>query len=1023
MVTIMGNGSGSGTNGGSGSRNTVHTIRGCTYKEILNCQPLNFKGTEGAVGLARWFEKMEYVFNISKCAMECQVNYAACTLLNGALTWWNSHGNVTSAGPVRLQDAVKLANSLMDQKVRTYAARQADNKIRSENTPRDNHVQQPPFKRHNIAKVYTVGPGEKSGYDGKLPLCNRCKLHHNGQCTVKCTNCKRVGHMTRDCRSLTVSTYQRAPMMNQRTTVTCFECRKQGYCKSDCPKLKNQNCGNTTGNVAGSSEAHGRVYVLGGGNADQDPNVVASTFLLNNYYASILFDTGAGRSFLSTSFSSLINITPSALDTKYDVELAVEKIIGYHDVIVCDEKIVRISYGNEILIVRGDRSDGRSESRLNILSYTKNQKYLQTRCHLFLAHITEKKPKDKSEEKRLKDMPVVRDFPEVFPEDFLGIPPTRQVEFQIDLVPGAAPVVRMPYRLAPSEMKELSDQLQELSDKGFIRTVMHLWIYKNKFLTMVAPFCSSKKKEWIIWNESVSTRRLDLISGYHHSECEKEDILKTAFRTRYGHYEFQVIPFGLTNVSVVFMDLMNRVCKPYLDKFVIVFIDDILIYSKSKQEHKEHLKLILELLEKEEFVKFEWGDKEEEAFQLLKQKLCSALILSLPEGTENFVVYCDASHKGLGDVLMHNEKVIAYASCQLKIHEKNYTNHDLTLCIEKRSWLPRLGGLRDLIMHESQKSKYSIHPGSNKMYHDLKKFLMMAQHDGQKFATNVRVIHFGKRGKLNPRYIGPFKILDKVGTVAYRLELPQQLSKVHSTCHVSNLKKCLSDESLVIPLDEIQVDDKLHFVEEPVEIIDQVVKRLKQSRIPIVKVRWNSRIGPEFMWERKDQFRTNTMSRSTISYESLAESLAESMGSSVASAMVPDHAPDVDLESEPMDAPASPVVSESDSIEPSLNSEPFSGRDTPVGSAASDPDDEPLGSPDTVDYFEGYEFSEDDPSEDSSIDAPSGTDESLTAQATPAIAPELLLVLSSPIAPYRPRKIVQGQRKTLPLYLFLSYFL
>ncbi|GKB27609.1 putative reverse transcriptase domain-containing protein [Tanacetum coccineum] len=435
--------------------------------------------------------------------------------------------------------------------------------------------------------------------------------------------------------------------------------------------------------------------------------------------------------------------------------------------------------------------------------------------------------------------------------------------------------------------------------------------------------------------------KVDLRSGYQQLRVREEDIPETSFRTRYGHYEFQVMPFGLTNAPAIFMDLMNRVCKPYLDKFVIVFIDDILIYSKSKQEHEEHLKLILELLKKEQWyakfskcefwipkvqflghvidsqgihmdsakiesikdwaspktateirqflglagyyrrfiegfskiaksmtkltqkkVKFDWGDKEEAAFQLIKQKLCSAPILALPEGSEDFIVYCDASIKGLGVVLMQREKVIAYASRQLKIHEKNYTTHDLelgavvfalkiwrhylygtkctvfidhkslqhildqkelnmrqrrwlellsdydceiryhpgkanvvadalsrkerikplrvralvmtigldlpkqileaqtearkpenlksedvrgmlienskdpkkprkeklepradgTLCLNNRSWLPCYGDLRTLIMHESHKSKYSVHPGSDKMYQDMKQF-------------------------------------------------------------------------------------------------------------------------------------------------------------------------------------------------------------------------------------------------------------------------------------------------------------
>nr|GEY74155.1 putative reverse transcriptase domain-containing protein [Tanacetum cinerariifolium] len=476
----------------------------------------------------------------------------------------------------------------------------------------------------------------------------------------------------------------------------------------------------------------------------------------------------ARASFVSTAFSSLIDIIPTTLDHGYDLELADGRMI----------LLVRVPFGDKILIFHGDGSNNGSESRLNIISCTKTQRYLLKGCHIFMAHVTTKENEDKSKEKRLEDVPIVQDFPEVFPEDLPGIPPTRQVEFQIDLVPGAAPVGRTPYRLAPSEMKELSDQLKELADKGFIRPSSSPW---------GAPVLFVKKKDGsfrmcIDYRElnklTVKNRyplpriddlfdqlqgssvysKIDLRSGYDQLRVREEDISKTAFRTRYGHYEFQVMPFGLTNAPVVFMDLMNRVCKPYLDKFVIVFIDDILIYSKSKQDNEEHLKLILELLKREQLyakfskcefwiskvqflghvidsqgihmdpakidsikdwaspktateirqflglagyyrrfiegfskiarpmtkltqnkVKFEWGDKQEEAFQVIKKKLCSAPILALPEGSEDFVVYCDASIKGLGPVLMQREKVIAYGSRQLKVHGKNYTTHDLEL--------------------------------------------------------------------------------------------------------------------------------------------------------------------------------------------------------------------------------------------------------------------------------------------------------------------------------------------------------
>ncbi|GJS70052.1 putative reverse transcriptase domain-containing protein [Tanacetum coccineum] len=288
-------------------------------------------------------------------------------------------------------------------------------------------------------------------------------------------------------------------------------------------------------------------------------------------------------------------------------------------------------------------------------------------CQVFLAQISAKKEEDKSERKHIKDVPIVRDFSEVFPEDLPGLPPAQLVEFQIDLIPRAAPVARAPYRLAPSEMKELSEQLQELSDKGFIRPSFSPWgdpvlfvkkkdgsfrmcidyrelnklTVKNRYpLPMIDNLFDQLQGSSIF-------SKIDLRSGYHQLRVREQDIPKTAFRTRYGHYEFQVMPFGLTNTPAVFMDLMNRVCKPYLDKFVIVFIDDILIYSKDEREHEEHLKAILELLKEEKlYAKFSkcefWipkGEKEENAFQLIKQKLCSAPILALPEGSEDFVVY------------------------------------------------------------------------------------------------------------------------------------------------------------------------------------------------------------------------------------------------------------------------------------------------------------------------------------------------------------------------------------------------
>nr|GFB11078.1 reverse transcriptase domain-containing protein [Tanacetum cinerariifolium] len=396
------------------------------------------------------------------------VKFASCTLQGSALTWWNSHmravgQDVAYAMPWaalkrmitnkycprgkiqkleseywnlkvkgvdllnynhRFQELALMCDRMFPEesaKVERYIGGLPDMIHGSVKASKPQSMQEP-FKMNNVARAYTAGQGDKKPYGGTKPLCPKCNYHHDGPCAPKCTNWNRAGN----------------------------------------------------GNAAA------RAYAVGTAKSDPNSNVVTGTFLLSNRYASVLFDTGTDRSFVSTAFSSLIDIIPTTLDHGYDVELADEMgsfdvIIGmdwlvkYHAVIVCDQKLVRVPFGDEILIFHGDGSNNGHESRLNIISCTKTQRYFLKGCPLFLAHITTKEAEDNSNEKRLEDVPIVQDFPEVFPEDFPGIPPTRQVEFQIDLVPGATPVARATYRLAPSEMKELSDQLKELADKGFIR--------------------------------------------------------------------------------------------------------------------------------------------------------------------------------------------------------------------------------------------------------------------------------------------------------------------------------------------------------------------------------------------------------------------------------------------------------------------------------------------------------------------------------------------------------------------------
>nr|GEY04083.1 reverse transcriptase domain-containing protein [Tanacetum cinerariifolium] len=646
----------------------------------------------------------------------------------------NIYGSVKSSKPKTLDKTIELDNDFMDQKLRTYAERQTNNKRKADDSSINNHgYQQQPAKRQNVSKVYNMGSRERKPYGGNSP---KAIPKGNG----------------------------------------CFECGAPGHFKIDCPKLKNKDGGNV--NAQGWVHAVRNAEKKQNASRDPDSNVITGTFFLNNRCASILFDTGADRSFISTAFSSLIDIVPIPLGNSYDVELDDGKIVGVdtimrgctlnflnhlfnidlmpvelgsfdviismdwlrrcHAVIVCDEKLVRVTYGNETLIFHGDESNDGKESRLTIISCSKAQEYMAKGCQIFLAQISAKKKEEK------------------------GI------------------------HVDPAKIESI--------------------------------------KDWASPKTSTEIRHFLGLAGYYQRFIEG------------------------------FLKIAN---------------------SMKKLTQKG--------------INFDWVEKEENAFQLIKQKLFSVPILALPEGSKDFVVYFDASHKGLGAELNMRQRrwleLLSDYDCDIRYHPKkenivadalsrkermeplrvralvmtigldlpkqileaqiealkpkNLKNEDVvgmikkdtpkeklepcagTLCLNDRSWLPCYGDLRSMIMHESHKSKYSIHPGSNKTYQDMKKLYWWPNMKANTTTyvnkcltcAKVKAEHQRpsgfKRGKFNPRYVRPFKVLAKVGKVAYRLELPQELSRVHHTFHVSNLKKCYADEPLAMPLEGIHVDDKL----------------------------------------------------------------------------------------------------------------------------------------------------------------------------------------------------------------------
>ncbi|GJX73161.1 putative reverse transcriptase domain-containing protein [Tanacetum coccineum] len=706
---------------------------GCSYKEFLACNPKEYDGKGGAVALTRWIKKMESVHDMSGCSIDQKVKYTAGSFVSKALTWWNSQIRTLSREVVvsmswndfkcmmiqefcpshemqnleselwnhamvgaghaaytdRFHELARLVlhlvtpeSRMIERYVYGLALQIRMMVVATEPKSMQKAVQISGALTDEAVRNGTIKKVEKRGNVGE-PSKNRNRRDDNKRTktmnafanTVNPVRRENMGTWLKIARSDT----RNVNLVNARNPPVraCYECGSTDHVRPACPRWNRVQGprGNRPNQVVANNEGQGR------GNQGNQAR----------------------------------GLEPNDLGFKYEIEIASGQLV-------------------EI-----DKVDWLSDNKAEII------------CHGNVVRIP--LPDDK-----------------VFPNDLSGLPPIRKIEFRIEIILEAIPVAKSPYRLTPSELLTV----------------------KNHYLFPIIDDLFDQLQG------SQFFSKIDLRSRYHQMRVHEDDIPKTAFRTRYGHFEFTVMPFGLTNAPTIFMDLMNIVYWPYLDKFLIVFIDNILIYSKTQEKYVEHLRHVINVNgihvdpSKIEAIK-NWKalrtlieDEEQElAFQTLKDKFCNAPVLALPGGLEDFLVYCDVSEIGLGYVLMQKGKVIAYASRQLKIHEKNYTTHDLELgavvqkelnmrhlrwielfsdydceiryhpgkanvvadalsikervklkrkgldeMIEQRSdgtlyyldriWVPLKGEVRTLIMDESHKSKYSVHPRVDKMYYDLR---------------------------------------------------------------------------------------------------------------------------------------------------------------------------------------------------------------------------------------------------------------------------------------------------------------
>nr|GEX07424.1 putative reverse transcriptase domain-containing protein [Tanacetum cinerariifolium] len=862
--SINAGGSGSASTGGSAD------VQGCSYKTFMNCKPHFFNGTEGVVGLKRWFEKMEQVFEICKYTEDEKVKFAMCTLEGHALTLKSTFvGFLKESKEISLLQSRKLYMmpstwpvNWLNKQFRVglqelVKAIKGSGKTTKETPTTITLTTTTTTTTTTVTETTTItnnktrgrnaaAPAEGRGYVGNLPKCNRCNFHHKGQCPPKCPKCQRTGHREKDC----IFRVSGAGVTLPRD-VTCYECGEKGHFKDKCPKGRNQQ----------NKGARARAYVVVE-NPQPNLNVVAGTFLLNDHYACILFDSGAEKSFVSSMFIPFIDIAPTSLNTSYEVELTDGKVVstntvlrgctlalydhrfkidllptrlGSFDVIIsmdwlsyhravidCYEKIVRISLLNgEILEVQGERPE---------------------KDHGSLAYI-------KDDEKKLDDIWVVQDFPKIFPDDLSGhvvnrdgihVDPSKVESFKNWKTPESSTEIRSFLGLAGYYRRFI---------KNFSKIAKPLTLLTQKNKTDV--WGDKQDEAFHILKEKLCNAPVLALSDGPNDYVVHCDASKQVFgcvlmqRGKVGGMKKLIMDEAHTSRYSIHLGAD----KMYYD------LRDLYWWPDRDGQFASHLwQALQEVLGTKLHMSTtyhpESDGQSERTIQTLKDMLRACVM--------DFGGSWD-THLPLVEFSYNNSY---HTSIKCAPFEALYGQKCRSLVIWTEVGESQLIGPK-IIQETTEKiiqikERFKTTKNRQKSYVDKRRKPFEFK-VGDRVLLKVSpwkgVVRFGKKGKLAPRYVGPFKIVKCVRPVAYRLKLPQELSCVHDTFHVSNLKKCLAEPYVQVPLDEIKIDENLYFVEEPIEIVERYVKKLKRRRIPLVKVRCYSRQGAEYTWEREDQFR------------------------------------------------------------------------------------------------------------------------------------------------------------------------